>query len=83
MDDGNKLKPCPMCGGQPLLLVLRQGTDCTINIECSNCGLQSLGVIFAGRTATTEQRRLLPSLRMARRQVANAWNERIADVQQD
>lgn len=76
MDD-IKIKPCPMCGGMPILLVIRQAMDCTVNVECSNCGLQSLGVVFAGRMATTEQRKLLPPLRSARRQVIAAWNERV------
>ena len=77
--DEIKLLPCPMCGGLPILLVMRQSTDCTISVECSVCGLQSLGVVFAGRMANAEQRKLLPPLRTARRQVVRAWNERIAN----
>lgn len=78
MDDV-KLKPCPMCGGTPLLLIMRQYAECSVHVECTNCGLQSFGVIFAGRTATPERRRQLPQLRAARLQVMTAWNERIAE----
>lgn len=80
MDDSKlKIKPCPMCGGLPLLLVTRQMQDCTISVECTNCGLQSMGIAFAGRVATAEQRKLLPGLRTARRQVITAWNERVCE----
>lgn len=80
MDDAKlRLKPCPMCGGLPLLLVMRQLQDCTIMVECTACGLQSLGIAFAGRVATAEQRKLLPGLRAARRQVMLAWNERVCE----
>jgi len=68
-----KLKPCPMCGGLPMMLVMRQCMDSVVSIQCSACGTSSGGVMFANRRA---QRELLPDLATARRQVARAWNER-------
>lgn len=73
------LKPCPMCGGTPMVLIMRQCMECTVHIECTNCGTSSVGVMFANRRlSTAEQRKLLPDLTTARRQVAAAWNERTA-----
>lgn len=79
MDD-IRLKPCPMCSGMPMLLVIRQGTECLVSIECNVCGLSTRGVVFAGRMANAEQRKLLPPLRLARRQVVAAWNERVSEA---
>ena len=57
------LKPCPMCGGTPMVLIMRQCMECTVHIECTSCGTSSVGVMFANRRLST---------------VAAAWNERTA-----
>lgn len=79
-----RLLPCPHCGGQPMMLVMRQYMESVVNIQCSKCGVGTCGVIFANRRMMAEasgRRDMLPDLATARRQVAAAWNERTgADV---
>ena len=75
MKDCNEVRliPCPMCGGTPLMLIMRQCMDNVLSVQCTECGLRTGGIYFAGRRS---QRELLPDLATARRQAAAAWNER-------
>lgn len=84
--DNIRLKPCPHCGGLPLMLVMRQAFESVVNIQCSKCGVGTCGVIFANRRMMAEaagRRDMLPDLATARRQVAAAWNERTGADGQD
>lgn len=65
------LRPCPMCGSQPVMQIMRQCFDNVVYVQCSSCGAGSGGVFFAGRRV---QRDLLPDLATARRQAAALWN---------
>lgn len=67
------VKPCPMCGGQPIVLVMRQGLEATVRVHCSGCGISGPAIFFAGRRA---QRELLPDLATARRTAVKHWNRR-------
>lgn len=72
MDD-IRLKPCPFCGGQPMMLVTMDCLDRIVKIHCSRCGASSSGLAFDHwRTLGSG----LPDLATARRHAAAAWNER-------
>lgn len=69
------LRGCPFCGGQPVMLVMRQAAENVVMIQCSGCGVTTRGVMFrSGKGAAITRRDLLPDLATARRQVAAAWN---------
>lgn len=69
------LRACPFCGGQPVVLVMRQAAENVVMIQCSGCGVTTRGVMFrGGQGAAITRRDLLPDLAQARRQVACTWN---------
>lgn len=81
--DEIKLKVCPCCGGQPVVLVApagRQGES--VRIECSGCRLSTAALIVGGRRETYNRKTRalevseLLSLADARRQAAKLWNRR-------
>lgn len=75
-----RLRVCPFCGGQPIVLVMRQVFDSTVMIQCSQCGVTTGGVMFRSmKSAAMARRDLLPDLATARRQAAAAWNGGAAD----
>lgn len=67
-----KIKPCRKCGGQPVLLVMRQCLEANVRVQCSTCRETGVVVAFAVRRA---QRELLPDLDGARRQAVALWND--------
>ena len=69
------LRACPICGGRPVVLVMRQAMENVVMIQCSGCGITTGGVMFrSGKGAAIDRRDLLPDLAQARRQAASAWN---------
>ncbi len=75
------LRPCPCCGGRPIVLVQSEGGTYTVRVECSACRLSTPSIIYARRGAYDGQRRLLDlgltlDLQRAREEVAGRWNRR-------
>lgn len=72
-----RIRPCPCCGGQPLVLVgmvaLRGGE---LRVECQQCGLSGPRWAF-GTAAGYDRPPILPPLEVVRRQAVTAWNQRI------
>lgn len=74
MDGGIKLRPCPCCGGTPLVLVgmvAPRGGE--LRIECTACGLRTAAYGF-GRAPGYDRPPILPPLEEVRRQAADRWN---------
>lgn len=75
------LKPCPCCGGLPVVLVQRQGTEYTVRAECSACHIATPGIVYARSGGYDGARRLVDlgvalDMRRAREEAAAIWNRR-------
>ena len=66
------IRPCRFCGGQPVILIMRQVLEANLRIQCSEC--KETGTVFAFATRRA-QRDLLPGLAEARRQAVEQWND--------
>ena len=77
MSDDIRLRPCPMCGGLPVVLVQPFFPRPALRVECSGCGLSGPWIYFDGNGTLYQlaERMMLPDLARARRQAAAAWNE--------
>lgn len=60
-----KLKPCPFCGGEPVLKRDRIGIYC---VQCTNCGCM-----------TTFQFDFGEGEEASKRKAADVWNRRVVD----
>ncbi len=75
------LRPCPCCGGRPIVLVQSEGGAYTVRVECSKCKLSTPSVIYARRGAYDGRRHMIDlglalDLRRAREEAAERWNRR-------
>ena len=75
------LKPCPCCGGLPVVLVQRQGAEYTVRAECSAGHIATPGIVYARAGGYDGARRLVDlgvalDMRRAREEVAATWNRR-------
>lgn len=81
----DSLLRCPCCGGQPVVLVQRQGADYTVRVECSDCHVSTPGIVYARASGYDGARRLVAldctalDMRRARETVAEIWNRRPED----
>lgn len=78
-----KLRLCPCCGAQPVVLVAPAGREGeAVRVECSDCRMSTPVIRFGGirstynrRTRAVESVQLL-SLDQARAEAAMIWNRR-------
>lgn len=69
MGDVN-LKPCPFCGGDPLVWVTRNGTQ----VQCARCGASVKYLRVDG-----EYRNISNAKRWTQANAVNKWNRRATD----
>ena len=80
MSDDIRLRPCPRCGGLPVVLVRPFFPRPALRVECSDCGLAGPWIYFDGKGPIWQgTEKLLPGLGKARRQAAKDWNGEAAD----
>lgn len=76
-----RLKPCPSCGGQPVVLITPAWPFPVLQIACSCCPRRGPENIFCPegdryyQGLSAYDRILLPGLAEVRRRAADAWNE--------
>lgn len=78
------LRPCPCCGGRPVVLVQPEVGAHTVRIECSECRLSTPSIIYARRGSYDGQRRLMDlglviDLKRAREEAAAIWCRRAGE----
>ena len=69
--DEIRLKPCPRCGGQPIVLVWPSWPYPALRVECDGCKLTGPWIYFDPK----QQEAHLPGLNKARGQAAAHWND--------
>lgn len=76
MDD-IRLRPCPRCGGLPVVLIRPFILRPALRIECSACGHGGPWIYFDGKAPLSQlaESVFLPDLAKARRHAAADWNE--------
>lgn len=77
MDDDIILKPCPMCGGQAVMVIRPGWPYPTVWVACHACGRQGPTVYYAPEDMLYHGLDfvLLPGLARARREAASCWNQ--------
>lgn len=75
MSDDIRLRPCPRCGGQPIVLVWPSWPYPALQVECDGCKLTGAWIYFDNKAPGREYgESMLPGLNRAREQAAVHWN---------